>query len=122
MSTIDSGWTKWYTYESGRFSETVVYRRENPFLFHGSLGLTYLIIYAALKRFAGMALPGPIETLSSELTASTIIGYVPIGAGLFIGAWFLAGIWSRRNTREEEQFNRDTMYPPKEYWEEATDG
>ena len=33
-----------------------------------------------------------------------------------VAAWIVAGVAIRLRAREEEQFDRDQMYPPAEYW------
>ena len=71
-----------------------------------------------LVKLSGEALLGGD---SYGIAPETVFGLLPIASACLILAWAVAAVVVRRRTREEEQFDRDRMYPPAEYWE-AQDG
>ena len=121
MVTIPRGWTEWHRYKTSRYREVVVSRRRNPFGFLGPVGVFYGVVYLFALLLPWWDQPGPADALRYGIAPETVFGLLPIASACLILAWAVAAVVVRRRTREEEQFDRDRMYPPAEYWE-AQDG
>lgn len=119
---LPSGWTEWYRYKSGRYREIVVERRRNPFALFGPLGVVHLVAYLFARWLPWTSIAGPFDVFRAGLSPETAYGAIPIVGAALIGGWIVAGVVVRLRTRETEQFDRDRMYPPAEYWEDEDVG
>jgi hypothetical protein len=96
-------------------------RRRNPFALLGPISVVNLAMFALIQLPPWTSsLPGPFEAVRSGLSAEAALGVLLLSASL-IAAWVVAGVVVRLRTREEEQFDRDRMYPPAAYWEGSDD-
>lgn len=108
-----SGWTEWTRQKIGRYRERIVYRRRNPF---GGIYAPMGIMYASIYLFVESGLAGPV---GEGLKASPIWDVAPHITAVAILLPVLGWLYARLRTREEDQFRESSMYPPKDYWEEA---
>lgn len=118
LGRLSSKWKVWYTESAGRYKERTVYRKTNPFLMHGSLGLSWLILYEILQRFAEYSADGgPVWEVTHAISTADLLSYMPYAALALVGLSIIGGVWGYTQTREEVSFDRETMYPPEDYWE-----
>lgn len=117
-AVLPHGWTKYYSYRTGRYREVVVERRRNPFALLGPVGVVHLSMHWLLTALTPETAPGVVAAVRSGVTGISPLTVLSVA---LISSWIVAGIVVRLRTRETERFNRDRMYPPAGYWEGGND-